>query len=229
MLDLIWLIPLIMFGAALINGLGARKLGALAGHIAWISMAICCAISFLILKAVMDAAHADAHWHGHTVVLWEWFKINNLFGPNRTLSIDMAFRVDQLTAIFLCFVSFIGTLVFIYATGYMKEKHNGKLELDPGYARFFSYVSLFAASMFVLVLAANMVVMFIGWEGVGLCSYLLIGYFFDKGFSENLSCADAGRKAFVVNRIGDAGLIVGMGMIFERLWPQEDTASSDSD
>lgn len=218
MIQLVWLIPLIMFSAAIINGLGVRKLGKIAGHVSWIAMAVCCAISFGVLFDVIGAVGNDHHWPGETVTLWSWFEIHNFFAspgdPSRTFSIDMAFRVDQLTAVFLCFISFIGTLVFIYATGYMKEKHNGHLELDPGYARFFAYVALFAASMFTLILGDNMVVMFIGWEGVGLCSYLLIGYFFDKQFSENLSCADAGRKAFVMNRIGDAGLIVGMGLLF---------------
>ena len=214
MIQLAWLIPATMLLAALANGLGVRRLGKLAGHIAWASMAVCCALSFAILLEIMSAVKADPHWAPVTISLWSWFDIHNPFGANRTFSVDFAFRVDQLTAVFLCFVSFIGTLVFIYATGYMKEKHGGHLELDPGYARFFSYVSLFAAMMFILVLGANLAVMFIGWEGVGLCSYLLIGYFFDKPFSEHLSCADAGRKAFVVNRIGDAGLIVGIGLIF---------------
>jgi NADH-quinone oxidoreductase subunit L len=213
MIEFVWLIPAIMLLAALVNGLGARRLGKTAGHVAWIAMAICCVISFAILFQVVGLAH-DHHWEGTKVLLWKWFDIPNFFGPNRTFSVEMAFRVDQLTAVFLCFVSFIGTLVFIYATGYMKEKHHGHLELDPGYARFFAYVSLFAASMFTLVLGANLGVMFIGWEGVGLCSYLLIGYYFDRPFSDTLSCADAGRKAFVMNRIGDAGLIVGIGLIF---------------
>lgn len=210
----VWLIPLIMFLAALINGLFGKKLGTLTGHIAWASMAACAVISFLIFGEVWGAAHHDHEWLGVQVPLWTWFNIPNAFGPDRHFVIDMAFKVDQLTALFLCFVSFIGTFVFIYATGYMKEYHHGKMEADPGYPRFFAYVCLFAASMFVLVLGDNLAVMFIGWEGVGLCSYLLIGYFYDKQFSETLSCSDAGRKAFVMNRIGDAGLIVGMGILF---------------
>ncbi|MDK2970407.1 MAG: NADH-quinone oxidoreductase subunit [Candidatus Sumerlaeota bacterium] len=213
MIEFVWLIPAIMFLAALVNGLGVRRLGKTAGHIAWMAMALCCVISFVVLFQVIGLSH-DPHWAGTKILLWHWFDIPNFFGPNRTFSVEMAFHVDQLTTVFLCFVSFIGTLVFIYATGYMKEKHGGHLELDPGYARFFAFVCLFAASMFTLVLGANLAVMFIGWEGVGLCSYLLIGYYFDKPFSENLSCADAGRKAFVVNRIGDAGLLIGIGLLF---------------
>ncbi|MDX1971631.1 MAG: NADH-quinone oxidoreductase subunit L [Candidatus Sumerlaeia bacterium] len=214
MIEHVWLIPLIMLSAALINGLLGRKLGVLTGHIAWISMASCAVISFLIFGEVWAAAHHDHHWPGVEVSLWSWFNIPNAFGPDRHFVLDLAFKVDQLTSLFLCFVSFIGTLVFIYATGYMKEYHDGHLEADPGYPRFFTYVCLFAASMFVLVLADNLAVMFIGWEGVGLCSYLLIGYFYEKQFSETLSCSDAGRKAFVMNRIGDAGLVVGMGILF---------------
>ncbi len=151
---------------------------------------------------------------GGYVSLWRWIDIPNALPGGKSLTIDFAFQVDQLTALFLMFVSFVGSLVFIYATGYMKEEHHGKVELDPGYARFFSYLALFAMSMYILVLGSNMVMMFIGWEGVGLCSYLLIGYYFDRQFSEKLSCSDAGKKAFVVNRIGDFGIILGMGLLF---------------
>jgi len=213
-IELAWLIPLIMFLAALINGLGCKKLGKVAGYISVGAMLLCCVLSFLIFAQVWSAVHENHSWTGERIMLWNWFDLPNFFGSGRHFIIDMAFKVDQLTSVFLCFISFIGTLVFIYATGYMKEKHDGKLELDPGYARFFAYVALFAASMFTLILGDNMAVMFIGWEGVGLCSYLLIGYYFEKPFSETLSCSDAGRKAFVMNRIGDAGLIVGMGLIF---------------
>jgi NADH-quinone oxidoreductase subunit L len=203
-----------MLLAALVNGLGARKLGAMAGIIACAAMGVALVSSLAVFAQVWGLSHGEEPWSGTRILLWNWMDVPSFFGADRPFRIDFAFFVDQLTALYLCFVSFIGFFVFIYATGYMKEKHDGHVHLDPGYARFFSYVSLFAASMFILVLGDNMAVMFIGWEGVGLCSYLLIGYFFDKPFSDTLSCADAGRKAFVVNRIGDAGLIVGMGLIF---------------
>ncbi|MBI1290117.1 NADH-quinone oxidoreductase subunit L [bacterium] len=150
---------------------------------------------------------------GGYVPLWTWFEIPGALGDH-DLKVEMAFHVDQLSSIFLLFISFVGTLVFVYANGYMKEHHDGHEVLDEGFARFFSYLALFAASMYTLILGANFAVMFIGWEGVGLCSYLLIGYYFDRRFSAKLMCADAGKKAFVANRVGDFGLMLGMFLLF---------------
>ncbi len=266
MIDLVWLFPAIMALAALINGLGCRKLGKTAGYISVAAMAATFFLAAGIFFEVREAANQTAQqaptavqdpgndpelhrWNNLTdaqrlqkaeqyafvrtdpenprpwdtsvrggmgghVPLWTWMEIDGVLGTDRNLTIDFALHVDQLAAIFLLFVSFVGTLVFIYATGYMREKHNGHVELDPGYARFFSYLALFAASMYILVLGANFPVMFIGWEGVGLCSYLLIGYFFDKPFNEKLSCADAGKKAFIANRVGDFGLLLAMFLVF---------------
>jgi NADH-quinone oxidoreductase subunit L len=115
--------------------------------------------------------------------------------------VDFALQVDQLTIVMLLTVSFVGTLIHIYSTGYMA--HEG------GYYRFFSYLNLFMFFMLTLVLAANVVVMFVGWEGVGLCSYLLIGFWFLKQ-----SAANAGKKAFIVTRIGDFGFTVGILLLF---------------
>src|SRR6202012_3653461 len=108
-----------------------------------------------------------------------------------------------LTMIMLMVVTGIGSLIHIYATGYME--HEG------GYYRFFAYLNLFMFFMLVLVLAANYLVLFVGWEGVGLCSYLLIGFYFDKQFATN-----AGNKAFIVNRIGDFGFSLAMFYIFKQ-------------
>ena len=119
-------------------------------------------------------------------------------GPFR---VDFALQVDQLTIVMLLTVSFVGLLIHIYSTGYME--HEG------GYYRFFSYLNLFMFFMLTLVQAANIVVMFVGWEGVGLCSYLLIGFWFLKK-----SAADAGKKAFIVTRIGDFGFTVGILLLF---------------
>jgi NADH-quinone oxidoreductase subunit L len=113
---------------------------------------------------------------------------------------DFALQVDQLTVIVLLIVTGVGWLIHIYSTGYMHD--------DPGYRRFFSYLNLFMFFMLVLVLAANYLLMFVGWEGVGLCSYLLIGFFFLKQ-----SATNAGNKAFWVNRIGDFGFILGLLLI----------------
>jgi len=119
------------------------------------------------------------------------------------LNIPLAFRLDPLSSVMILVITGIGTLIHLYSTAYMHD------ESDSEYARYFSYLNLFAAFMLVLVLGANFPVMFIGWEGVGLCSYLLIGFWFTKP-----SAADAGKKAFVVNRIGDFGFILGMFAIF---------------
>jgi NADH-quinone oxidoreductase subunit L len=119
------------------------------------------------------------------------------------LDIPFALRLDPLSAVMILIVSGIGALIHLYSTAYMHE------ETDGEYARYFSYLNLFAAFMLVLVLGANFPVMFIGWEGVGLCSYLLIGFWFTKP-----SAADAGKKAFVVNRIGDFGFLLGILWLF---------------
>ena len=109
--------------------------------------------------------------------------------------------MDQLTVVMLLVVTGVGFLIHIYSTGYMA--HEG------GYYRFFSYLNLFMFFMLILVLAANYVLLFVGWEGVGLCSYLLIGFYFLKK-----SASDAGKKAFIVNRIGDFGFMLGMFLLF---------------
>ena len=110
---------------------------------------------------------------------------------------DAGFLLDPLSAIWLLFVTGVGTLIHIYSTGYMA--HEG------GYYRFFGYLNLFMFSMLTLILANNYVLMFVGWEGVGLCSYLLIGFYFHRQ-----SASTAANKAFIVNRIGDAGFLLGM-------------------
>ena len=114
-------------------------------------------------------------------------------------------RLDPLSSVMILVITGIGTLIHIYSTAYMHE------ESDSEYARYFSYLNLFAAFMLVLVLGANFLVMFVGWEGVGLCSYLLIGFWYVKK-----SASDAGKKAFIVNRIGDFGFVLGVLLIFVR-------------
>ncbi len=117
------------------------------------------------------------------------------------LHVDMAFRLDSLSLIMCLVVTGIGFLIHVYSTGYMHH--------EPDFARYFTYLNLFTFSMLMLVLGANLVVMFIGWEGVGLCSYLLIGFWYEKK-----SASDAGKKAFIVNRIGDAGFLVGLMLLY---------------
>jgi len=114
--------------------------------------------------------------------------------------IDFAFRFDSLTAVMTLVVTGVGLLIHIYSIGYMHHDHS--------YARFFTYLNLFTFAMLILVLGANLAVMFIGWEGVGLCSYLLIGFWFDKD-----TAANAGKKAFITNRVGDFGFVLGIGLL----------------
>ena len=143
----------------------------------------------------------------HVVTLYRWIPL----GVNESTSqipgraadwfVDVAFRLDSLSALMIAFVTFVGFLIHVYSVGYMGH--------DRGYGRYFAYLNLFMFSMLVLVLSANFLLLFVGWEGVGLCSYLLIGYDYHKGFA-----ADAGKKAFVVNRIGDFGFILGIFGVF---------------
>jgi NADH-quinone oxidoreductase subunit L len=116
-----------------------------------------------------------------------------------TLKIAFAFQVDQLSSLFLLIITGVGFLIHVYSTAYMKD------EETQHYGRYFSYLNLFVFSMLLLVLGANFVIMFIGWEGVGLCSYLLIGFWF-----KNNNYNYAARKAFVMNRIGDLGFLLGI-------------------
>ncbi len=124
--------------------------------------------------------------------------------PVGDLRIDWAFQLDQLSVLMVLVITGVGTLIHIFSIGYMRE--------DPGYPRYFAYLNLFVVFMLVLVLGASYPVVFIGWEGVGLCSYLLIGFWF-----EDKANADAGKKAFIVNRIGDFGFLVAMFLLFAHL------------
>src|SRR4029077_8351010 len=120
-------------------------------------------------------------------------------------SVGFTLALDPLSTVMILVVTGIGSLIHVYSTAYMHE------ETSPEYARYFSYLNLFAAFMLVLVLGANFLVMFVGWEGVGLCSYLLIGFWYQKP-----SASDAGKKAFIVNRIGDFGFVLGVLLLFVR-------------
>ena len=128
---------------------------------------------------------------------WQWM-------PVGSLSVDAAFQLDQLSMLMTLIITGVGSLIHIFSIGYMRE--------DPGYARYFAYLNLFVFFMLVLVLGSGYALMFVGWEGVGLCSYLLIGFWF-----KDREKADAGKKAFIVNRIGDFGFLVAMFLIFSNL------------
>jgi NADH-quinone oxidoreductase subunit L len=127
---------------------------------------------------------------------WEWLPVGDF-------QVAFALQLDQLAAVMILVVTGVGALIHVFSVGYMHD--------DPGYARYFAYLNLFVFFMLMLVLGANFPVMFVGWEGVGLCSYLLIGFWFNERIN-----ADAGKKAFIVNRIGDFGFLVAMFLIFTR-------------
>ncbi|HTX39554.1 MAG TPA: NADH-quinone oxidoreductase subunit L [Bryobacteraceae bacterium] len=175
----LWLIPLLPFAGFLINGLFGRRLSKSAVNAVAIGSVL---LSFAWVLKTLFSVNLDASYTEH---YFTWIQSGTL-----TIGCDMS--VDRLTAIMLLVVTGIGSLIHIYSIGYMA--HEG------GYYRFFAYLNLFMFFMLVLVLAANYLVLFVGWEGVGLCSYLLIGFYFDKKFATN-----AGNKAFIVNRIGDFG------------------------
>src|SRR5215216_4640549 len=155
-------------------------------------------LSFLLTAAIFFAMRGAGEMHAPFVKSYfSWMPVGDL-------SIDWAFQVDQLSMTMALIVTGVGTLIHIFSVGYMRD--------DPGYPRYFAYLNLFIAFMLVLVLGASYPVLFVGWEGVGLCSYLLIGFW----FSEKAN-ADAGKKAFIVNRIGDFGFLVGMFLMFANL------------
>jgi NADH-quinone oxidoreductase subunit L len=134
----------------------------------------------------------------HIVKLFEWMRAGSF-------SADAAFQVDQLSIVMTLIVTGVGSLIHVYSIGYMHG--------DRGFWRFFAYLNLFIFAMLTLVLADNFLLMFVGWEGVGLCSYLLIGFWYEKNFEKGTT-GDAAKKAFIVNRIGDFGFLLGMFLIF---------------
>ncbi len=188
------LLPLVGF---LINGLLGRKINN-EKVIGWIgSSAI--GISFLIvLGAFIQTLGLPVEERSNTVQLFQWFKLGSL-------DIKYAFLVDQLSLTMSLIVTGVGFLIHVYSIGYMHG--------DKGFWRFFSYMNLFIFAMMNLVLGDNFLVLFLGWEGVGLCSYLLIGFWYDRKFEKGTT-AQAAKKAFVVNRIGDFGFLLGMFLIY---------------
>jgi NADH-quinone oxidoreductase subunit L len=153
--------------------------------------------SFVVAVAAVAGLAGDPHGAPFVLSYWSWMPVGEL-------EIDVALQLDQLSAVMLMVVTGISTLIHIFSIGYMYD--------DPGYARYFSYLNLFVFFMLVLVLGASFPVMFVGWEGVGLCSYLLIGFWF-----QDKEKADAGKKAFIVNRIGDFGFLIAMFLIFQHV------------
>jgi NADH-quinone oxidoreductase subunit L len=207
-LDHIWLIPLFpAVGAAIMFFFGRRLQKATVSAVCVGSVVL----AFLVAcGAVLQYSNSWAPANDHKPyekVLYTWLgtdtghlSFSKADGSPAPLQADAGFLLDPLSSIWLLFVTGVGMLIHIYSTGYMA--HEG------GYYRFFGYLNLFMFSMLTLILANNYVLMFVGWEGVGLCSYLLIGFYFHRK-----SASDAANKAFIVNRIGDAGFLLGMFFI----------------
>ncbi len=191
-LTYLWIIPLLPLLGAAANGIfGGRWSKGVVSGVALSSTTLAFVAALEVVREFMMLPAAQVPWiHSY----FTWISAGGFRA-------DFALQVDQLTVVMLLVVTGVGWLIHIYSTGYMHD--------DPGYRRFFAYLNLFMFFMLVLILAANYLLMFVGWEGVGLCSYLLIGFFFLKK-----SATNAGNKAFWVNRIGDFGFILGLLLIF---------------
>jgi NADH-quinone oxidoreductase subunit L len=189
-LDHLWIIPLLPLLGSAINGLlGSKWPNTIVNSVALGATGLSFAFALEAVREFLAGGQTLVHKH-----FFDWISAGSF-----TAGFDL--QMDQLTVVMLLVVTGVGFLIHIYSTGYMA--HEG------GYYRFFSYLNLFMFFMLILVLAANYVLLFVGWEGVGLCSYLLIGFYFLRK-----SASDAGKKAFIVNRIGDFGFMLGMFLLF---------------
>jgi NADH-quinone oxidoreductase subunit L len=203
--SILWLIPFLPAFGALLNGVSGRRLrntklvDCLALGSVGISFLL--AIYFFIRLILLDPAQRVI-----TQSLWTWFDLGGAQVNGRVAQnvMEWAYRADPLSIAMALLVCGAGFLIHLFSTGYMSEERN-----DGRYYRFMAYLNLFVFSMLNLVIGNNIMMMFLGWEGVGLCSYLLIGFYFDKE-----SAAIAGKKAFVVNRIGDFGFLIGFFLLF---------------
>ncbi|MGZ3750225.1 MAG: NADH-quinone oxidoreductase subunit L [Mucilaginibacter sp.] len=205
----IWLIPLLPLAGFLINGLGRNTLSK--GIIGFIGSFVVLLSFGLSLAAFLQVKSTGVPIN---VSIFDWFNVG-------FFKVQFAFLIDQLSALMLLIITGVGFLIHLYSVGYMHH--------DEGFGKFFAYLNLFIFFMLLLVLGSNYLIMFIGWEGVGLCSYLLIGFWFT-----NPDYADAAKKAFIMNRIGDLGFILGLFLIigvfgsvtFADIFPKAATMSS---
>ncbi|HSN61572.1 MAG TPA: proton-conducting transporter membrane subunit, partial [Ferruginibacter sp.] len=193
MLELIWLIPLLPLIGFIINGLGRNNLSK--GLVGIIGSGVILAsfiLSVLVFMQVKDGTTFNISY-------FDFININ-------ALNLGFEFKLDALSSLFLLIITGVGFLIHVYSTSYMHE------EPAKDFAKYFSFLNLFVFSMLLLVMGGNFVIMFIGWEGVGLCSYLLIGYWFKK--EENTNAAN---KAFIMNRIGDLGFLLAVFWLVAKL------------
>ena len=192
MTAIIALIPAIPFLSFLILALFGHKLSRkIAGIFGAGSIGITAGLTFIVAIGFFKSL---PEVKSYSVNVWEWINAGNL-------KVDVAFNLDALSVVFCFVTTFVGFLIHLYSIGFMAK--------DEGFTRFFAYMNLFIGSMLVLVLADNILLMYLGWEGVGLCSYLLIGFWYKEpgnGF--------AARKAFIITRIGDTAMIIGIFILF---------------
>jgi len=204
--DLIWLVPLFPLAGALVNGLVTHQMGlkkSVANTVALLGSGLAWIWAW---AAVLQWYFTEDHTVSYVVKVFTWISGGDLpllSGGTAPLEIAASFQLDAISAMMVCFVTFVGFLIHLYSVGYMHS------ESDKAYSRYFSYLNLFMFSMLTLVLGSNLLVLFVGWEGVGLCSYLLIGFYYEKDW-----CAAAGMKAFIVNRIGDFGFLLAIFFTF---------------
>ncbi|HLA93233.1 MAG TPA: NADH-quinone oxidoreductase subunit L [Actinomycetota bacterium] len=191
MLDLVWLIPALPLAGATMNLFAGRRLGRRAGWVASAAIAAGFVVAVLVL---LDMASLPGDERAHAVELFEWISAGSF-------AVDWTLRVDPLAITMALVVTGVGTLIHLYAVGYMEH--------DPRVGRFFAYFNLFASFMLMLVLADNYLVLFLGWEGVGLCSYLLIGFWYERP-----AASSAAKKAFITTRVGDAAMLLGLVLIW---------------
>jgi len=193
LLQLLWLIPAIPLVASAVDLFAGKKLGRFAGVVA--SAAV--GVSFLLsLRLVADLVSLPVELRSYPQHLFDWISVGRF-------SVGADLRLDVLSATMILVITGIGFLIHVYAIGYM--------EGDPRYGRFFAYLNLFVFFMLLLVLADNYLLLYVGWEGVGLCSYLLIGFWFEK-----IENATAAKKAFVTTRIGDTAMLIGLALIVSK-------------
>ncbi len=203
---LLWLIPFLPLFGFLINGLSGRKLrnNAVVDFFALGSVGVAFLLTLWHFAQLMGLPAEGRSLHQS---LWTWFNVGgaHVLGGLTTYKVEWAYKFDALSGCMALLVTGASFLIHLFSTGYMAEERN-----DGRYYRFMAYMNLFVFSMLNLVLGSNILMMFLGWEGVGLCSYLLIGFYFEKEYA-----AAAGKKAFVTNRIGDFGFMIGFFLIFQ--------------
>jgi NADH-quinone oxidoreductase subunit L len=199
MQNYLWLIPFFPLAGFVMNGLLGRKMGEKAVGVIGSGVVLVSFIAAVMTFRELLAMPAQSRLIMQK--LYNWVATGNF-------SADIGFRIDALSITMVMVVTGVGFLIHVYSIGYMHG--------ERGFARFFAFLNLFTFAMLLLVMGDNFLVMFVGWEGVGLCSYLLIGYYYDRIFDETtgLTCAGAGTKAFIVNRIGDFGFLLGIFLIF---------------